>query len=529
MTLWSTRKELPWTLVCGGLLVGLAVYLVFITQPASRVGDGAEYYLMTMAWGEKLQPYGDADLNLLYDQYRASRDGSFPSSKQVSEAFPDLVHNGQQDYPHFWFYSLLAAPFYWFAKLTGTDMAHSYTLLHFTLFGLLLIVARKHFGRRGIVLAALICLVSPMLWFIDKAHTEFFTVTLSLIGTIYFLKKEPALSFLAFSIVSTQNPPFGLIAIGVLAEGMISERRFFVRKSWVVAIGVLILGLHPLYYQLRYGSVTPQLITGAATTSAKGLRELTCFFIDPDVGLLANWPFIIVPLVAVPVVAAINRQRLEWKTIAFCVTCLLVLAWAQSKTMNFNHGGTIKVSRYALWYIPFLFPLLMQFSWNYRLVAPWQRVAVLLFLIAAVYVNSAKYNPSRAESYLFPTSFARQVYKQWPDLYDPIPEIFMERSIHSEAPWNSWAISNPSGTKIIIHRGRLRKQMNLHRRGKELDPIHGCEYELDGHLLIEYIQAEVELPNDLRWFYVNTAGDIRRSLNTKTEMAQHPKTPTRLR
>ena len=534
----SPAKRLPWTLICSGLILFLA-WQMFCRLPPPRVGDGGEYYLMTIALAEKFQPFGDPEIDRIYDSYCSNSDGSFPTSKQINKASADLsvrvkpTETGpitfQQDYPHFWFYSLMASPFYLFAKVTGVDISHSFSLLHLILFGLLLVIAEKEFGRRGIVLAAMICLASPLLWFIDKAHTEFFTVALGTIGVIYQLKHKSSYAFLAFCIIATQNPPFGLVAMFVLVEGMLRKKADRETRSLanvsVIALGLGILALHPLYYQLRHGSLTPQLITGAASSSSKGIRELTCFVIDPDVGLISNWPWIVVPIISVAIYALWTRQSIQWRTVSFCAISLFILAWAQTKTNNFNHGGTVKISRYALWYIPFLLPLLLQFASNYRMVPAWQRVAVYGFLAAALAINTIKFHPVRKESFLYQTTIAENLYNNFPELYDPVPEIFIERCIRAELPTKAWAVSNRSGTKIIVHRGRLRKQQISQRKGRPIDPILGGNHLIDPIKLVEHINSNVELPESLDWFYVNAPGDLQRNerINVAEAQSNYPK------
>ncbi|MEE2642580.1 MAG: hypothetical protein VX768_18260, partial [Planctomycetota bacterium] len=381
-------------------------------------------------------------------------------------------------------------------------------LLNLTLLGLLLKVASANFGRRGLVVATALALASPLLWFVNKGHTEFFTVCLATTGVIWFLKRRYGRTVLALGIVSTQNPPFLLVALLVVALGIVRDGPKMVRH-WVGCLAGMLVGcLHPLYYFIRHGNVTPQLITGAASGEGKGFREWTCFLVDPDVGLFSNWPWLIVPLLAVLAVTFWRKQKPDWSVICFCFLAVTILCWAQTKTNNFNHGGTIKISRYALWYLPFLYPLLDRFARNYPLVPVWQRGAAVAFLLAALVVNTTKFYPDRKESFLFQTTIAENFYEVCPGLYNPIPEIFIERCLQAELPTDQWAISNRSGTKVIVHSGRLIKQQNWLRHGKKLDGIGGCEKRIDPEKLVRVIQQRDQTPDAIEWFYINAPGDI---------------------
>ncbi|MEE2642340.1 MAG: hypothetical protein VX768_17040, partial [Planctomycetota bacterium] len=297
---------------CGILLILMAIGLVLVMEPAPRVGDGCEYFLMTMSLAEKGQPYSDPEVLAMYEAYQQSRDGSFLTGRDLEVYSNGLTLNGQRDFPHFWFFSLLCVPYYWFLKVLGGDIGHCFTLLNLTLLGLLLKVASANFGRRGLVVATALALASPLLWFVNKGHTEFFTVCLATTGVIWFLKKQYGRTVLALGIVSTQNPPFLLVALLVVALGIVRGGPKMVRHGVGCLAGMLVGCLHPLYYFIRHGNVTPQLITGAASGEGKGFREWTCFIVDPDVGLFSNWPWLIVPLIAVLAVTFWKKQKPDW-------------------------------------------------------------------------------------------------------------------------------------------------------------------------------------------------------------------------
>ena len=469
---------------------------------------------MTMAICEKGQFHSDRDIAKIYEEFRYSHGSSYVEMPILDEAFAKLTIDGQMDFPHFWFYSLLASPFYLFLKLIGNDVAYCFTLLNLILKGFGLWCSHQLFATRGAVVFIAICLLSPALWFIDKGHTEFFTVVIGSVAVMCFLKSKYVESFVAMAMISTQNPPFAIVGVAALCFGLMKatfrtrlKSRF---SSWLgILLGGAIARLHPAYYYFRFGNITPQLITGAAVNDSKGFRELTCFIIDPDVGLISNWPWLIVPVFSVLVFWAWDRQRMPWVNILFCIVSVAILCRAQAKTNNFNHGGTIKISRYALWYIPFLFPLLLKFARQFHQVPYGQRLAVIIFLCGAVYINTGKFWPKREESYLFQASLAEIFYDHFPAAYDPIPEIFIERNIQKETQTDAWSVSNRSGTKIIVHSGRLKRQRRNIRRGKPLEEIIGCEKEIDPKRLVEFIDAQnLELPSEPKWFYINNPENI---------------------
>jgi len=82
--------------------------------------------------------------------------------------------DGRQDLPHFWFYSLLAAPFVRAALAAGAHPLTGFTVLNISLLiGVAALLATC-------VPPAVVLLVAagPVLWWVDKAHTEVFTLSL---------------------------------------------------------------------------------------------------------------------------------------------------------------------------------------------------------------------------------------------------------------------------------------------------------------------------------------------------------------
>jgi hypothetical protein len=124
-----------------------------------------------------------------------------------------------------------------------------------------------------------------------------------------------------------------------------------------------------------------------------------------------------------------------------------------------NHGGTFSISRYALWYFYVFFLM----AWQIGLYFSRRKIAVQRGFIWAVillgFIGAAEFWPNRPEIYLRPTWASRLVYSRCPGLYDPMSEIFIERyrGKEREFPDDVWAVSNPSGNKILVLRIRMKR------------------------------------------------------------------------
>lgn len=120
----------------------------------------------------------------------------------------------------------------------------------------------------------------------------------------------------------------------------------------------------------------------------------------------------------------------------------------------FNHGGTISVSRYALWYVPF-------FGWPLAgLLAAWparlgRRLALLSLAVVLGVGNALVWTPPRREDYFTPTRLSTWLYARLPELYDPMPEIFAMRRLRADWDRAQWAIADEACRKVLIARRPL--------------------------------------------------------------------------
>jgi|GEM_PF-2196966 len=509
----KTQVRLRWEIgdVVLGILIFCFIFLCLVYPgPRKKSGDSYEYCAMLVSWAEYLRPYVTEESCARMEQGIGKING--PRGQDfftwMKLAFPPLLKNGTElDLPHFWFYSLGAAVFYWPVRLLSLDIRLCFMLLHIVLlFAVLFIISRKLGQTAGLGLFFMIY-ASPLLWFINNVHVEFFTVMLTLIGISLFVTEDFAASAFSFAVASTQNPPFGILCVLVFLFG-------FWRKKWALIRGLSLLTwsgalvlacLHPAYYYLRLGILNPIMGT---SWSAFGrdvffLRKMFCFIVDPDIGLLANW-FLALPLLFVFAFLTVKKQtHLTLPTWLFILFSVPVLLWSQSRTSNLNHGGTYYVSRYALWYFYVFFLMAWQigqyFSGRRREI---KRTFVGLVLLLGL-MEAILYLPTRHEIYLQPTWASRLLYDRFPGLYDPMPEIFVERYRGKEKklPDDVWAISNASGNKILVERSRL---MRYRKEGK-VPPIPTCP-QLDRVLVFREARERFSRAPEKDYIYINGMG-----------------------
>ncbi len=441
----------------------LALVILFVLlarlQPV-RVGDGSEYYALYYAWELTHRPWMIAPAYEAYGQLVQSgaiRD--MVPADALANWFTALRVGPTSDFNHFWFYSLLAALCGKLAALVGLQLgAHgSFLALHAVLAAVSLGLAYRHFGGRGLLAAVVMLLASPMFWFVDKVHTEFMTVCLVLSAVILVMVERYLAAALFIALASTQNPSFALVACIPLFYRVVlqRERRYSLFEvAMAVAVVVAVLA-HPVYYFARYGVVTPQLLAGGAALGGN-IWTFYVWIVDPDLGLLPNWPLGLLVLLAALVAYLRKPVSLAgpgtWRVTAFVLACCAINFFAHSSTTNLNSGATPGLARYALWYLPLAFPVFLWVFGHFALRSK-RTLAAGVVLVLLTIVSMGVNNPRRHERYATPSMLSELIQTKLPFLYSPPAEVFLERySGVGEAVYgkNVRALLGPDCRKILL-------------------------------------------------------------------------------
>lgn len=284
------------TVLCA---LGLAICLV-AAKPPRVVGDGGEYIVLARNFANFNGPsLARRDLEPLkrevLDYAPEINDGTFYATTATAR-------DGSRDFLHFWFYSLAAAPFVGLIGALGAPAVYGFAALNIAMILGALWVALPRLGPG----ASALVFLSPIVWWLDKPHTEVFTF--SLLTLLVLLAGEaPWWAMIAAGAASTQYPPLapfvaitGLVAVAG-NRAWLRDRRFY----FGAAAGLLLALLHPAYYYARHG--TPSLLLATANTGTPTWAEVSAVLIDPIIGLAPNAPLIVVAGAAGAI--ALLRQR----------------------------------------------------------------------------------------------------------------------------------------------------------------------------------------------------------------------------
>ncbi|MEO7190345.1 MAG: hypothetical protein ABI051_04760 [Vicinamibacterales bacterium] len=411
--------------VTATILIACVVAWLLAGSRLRVVGDGVEYLAQALNFAVLEKPsVGRKDVARIEAQV-AETDPHFANWHIAPSTFPGP--DRRRDFIHFWMYALMATPFVWVTRALSLSPLLAFTLLNLILLGVAIAVVRPRIGSA----ATLLLFASPLIWWIDKAHTEVFTVAL-LTVSMALLTEKPWWALLAAGLASSQNPPIAVLLPLILAHQLISrpERRRDSRLWVGVAAGVLLAALQPVYALTRHGTVSLLLL--GTRPGIPAWSEVSAVVFDPSVGLVGNAPLLlVVALMAAARAARPIPNRVARGEIIVAALSALCFLFAFGRAVNVHHGGTPSLSRYALWLIPLAIPGLHEARERGGRI--WRASMAAIAAVSAV-ISVAYFQPSIGENSREPTALAAWLWVRHPTWSNPLPEVFAETMSRREDP-----------------------------------------------------------------------------------------------
>jgi len=444
-------------------VVGLASYLVLLVALVASseprlTGDGPEYVAQALRLSAfHLPPVPDAELSALnavvfdgnrLEQNTLPRIDEYPTlvDSKGQRTWPKL---GLRHWPHFWLYSLLVVPFMWATHVLGLGHLWAFTALNILLLGGAFWVVSGRMRWPPLVLL----FVGPIIWWVDKAHTEVMTLAL-LSGALTLAAERPWWSFVALGAAAAHNSFLGA-GIPLLGGAAILEGPHLLRDArlWTgLACGSGLTLLKPLYNLWQVGVAEPQMLAGGTCFRIPTVEEVGAPLWDPNIGLLQGFPVLLVVVLLATMwlmlrVPALLRSPWPWTVSAFGLTILV----SATQTTNMNSSATPSMSRYALMLIPLAIPLLLTAQLR---LERWEAVLIPL-TAASVVLELLNYHPRLKVDYLRPTPLADFLWSNYPGLDNPPPEVFFDRtrSMDSGQIHRLPSVGTPTCSKVLLREG----------------------------------------------------------------------------
>jgi hypothetical protein len=497
------------SLVVLGLVFAMAIQL---TLKPVVTGDGSEYASQALAIAEREGTYIRPGTRSWDSYSKLYADGKVSVAPQVlSTLFKHLCKGNQQacDYNHFWAYGLISA------TVGGSLYGMNYTLLPLwfsttnllLLIGSILVTAWIAAGssapvglsrsvRRECFIVISFVILSTVSWWISLAHTEIFTFSLLMPAGMLIWQRKYYKSAILLGLATAQNLFWGPVALGLCVLDHLKQYwspGAKVSRPWHATLRryiilIALLALHPGYYFINHGLLTPQQGMGIEAGLKTPAATLS-FLVDPSNGIgwytLGIWLTI---LGGIWVYAETCRKKSADLTrsnrllsadgrLVDCVLLVSILAFvlfACSQTSNFNSGATYGPARYGLFVLGLTFPfyragvLLLGFSRSF--------VTALVGVAASAWLtNVTPWMSGRPESYLSKTRIDDFIPLQvHPVLREP--EAFVERTKNSEnmslaAPMAITQRFNNTALLVASSRSQAEALEDALNRGEKISPV----------------------------------------------------------
>jgi hypothetical protein len=351
---------------------------------------------------------------------------------------------------HFWLYPLFTQPAKLLLWCWGRNELSAFQVTNAFLFVCALYLALFHCRAplsKRLTLAGLSA-VSPVVWYLSWPSPEVFTWSFVLISLVFLTNEQYILASASAALAAMQNPPVLFLALYIV---LLSGRHRRPGLVLATAAGAALALVPNLFYYHHFGVANPIVAWGGTDHRLISLQRTWSFLTDLNQGML---PY--VPLVVLLSGVALYRslRYLSWTDLGtFGVLGVMILA--AETTTNWNSGAS-GMMRYAVWALPIFAWWIAECGLPARALARWAGVGVAIQAVIVL-------GPGSQQSYVHQTPLARLILSHAPALYDPEPEIFIERQMHNELvsasdclplPFvtNDWRV-----TKVLVDRNSLRQ------------------------------------------------------------------------
>lgn len=442
-----------------------AVFALLCLSKARLIGDGMEYLTMAQGFVAHASPElrrSDVDAIEAMPPQALAR-GGLPSG-MLARTYERVAHetpidggyararDGSVHAIHFWLYSLLAAPFYAVVTLLGRNPFMALVALNLAILAAGALVLRAWLPRAGLPELGLAALLGP-LYYTVWIGPEVMAGMCVLLATLAALRHDPALAVLLAGLGATQNPSIAGLIPASAAYALLLRMRpagaLFPpraapasrRREVLLVLAGLVLAVLPFAYnQALFGM--PSIISRYYFDLALVTPErLFSFLFDLNQGLVIGQPGLLC-CVAVVAFALEPAQRRGWLLhLGLAVVLMLGMALPTLAATNWN-SGALYLSRYAYWTsMPILAVCLAGLV---RLDGRTRMLALVLAIVLQGLAGWQAYR-GRTPAFIAQGRLATWVLDHAPRLYNPDPEIFLERERRSDGIM--------SYDDVVIHRG----------------------------------------------------------------------------
>jgi hypothetical protein len=423
----------------------LVLLFLFVVKRTSMRGDIDEYALMTVALASHLSPDIRLDdvqkaqaLMPKHSAYLQLTADGIAAGREVPKPGFFLGRDNKVYAIHFFAYSALAVLPFKVLQAVGTNPFESFLLVNLSFIFILGISLFQFFDSARKATLGLVCYflcggINYLYW----SGPETMSAAALCAAILFYVRGRYFSACVLIALAAMQNPPIILaLAFLPLCRFVISyqaDLSFFVNVSkqfsvrMVLALGLGTLGIVSTVGFNYWAFSVPNIIVKVATSpDLMSWQRFFSLFFDFSQGMIVGqfgiWLAILLML-GITFLAGKEKFK-EVLVLLVAILFSMALAVPALTTGNWN-SGAIGMMRYAFWGgMPLLFAFFYLLHENRK--AQRQLLQLTLFLQLLCTISAFSYNEIKH------SPLARILLRYAPNLYNPVPEVFAERTQHQD-------------------------------------------------------------------------------------------------
>ena len=407
-------------------IVAFSLFFYFLLEPKIHYG------------GDIIEYYGISESFINHLSFKLT---SFDKTKLI-EKFGKGYFENPEYYPansqgnryssHFFAYSVLQVPVRLFLRLFNMEELKTFRLTNIiVLFACAFFLMKNYilsYWKR--ILFIILLFGSPLMFFIVWPGPELIATCCILMAVFLFFNNRKKEAFLFSLFPAWQSQPLMFISLGITASifiDMLTSKQFSIKNVLILLCLNILIFTPNIYYLAIYGNLSPFTVTKIVSMGNFTFQKVIEVIIDPNIGLLFYAPVLVIGAVY----ALFHKRFKKITNILFLFSFLLPLFFFPLIN-NWNHGTAgYGPTRYALYLIPLCIYLILTLFDKKKLMMG----LIVLYIITQSYILSFNNGlmPTFENTFQH-TPFAKLLLQYAPNLYNPTPEIFFERTFGKEYP-----------------------------------------------------------------------------------------------
>ena len=304
------------------------------------------------------------------------------------------------------------------------------------------IIWAKYIHKSGHRIAfLLLTFISPLMSFFIWPGPDLFVITLLTVSLFAFAKKEYLFAILLSTVASWHSQPVLIVTFFFLLSyvviGHTQQKKFAITtKILATAFGVGLLSLIPyLYNYLAFGVLTPWTLLQDGWTTVRGfglhnasVQKFYEQFFDLNIGIFWYSPILFIASLFYFMRNHTKNTLLNYFYLA--IFCLTLLFYQTNPGWHYGTSG-FGPGRHSIIVLALLFFITTQLIASQTKKFTIGFIAFLLVIQGSILSKNNFLEP-KLENTLHNSFFASFILDSLPELYNPTPEIFVDRTNHTD-------------------------------------------------------------------------------------------------